>query len=491
MDGAGPQTPNFAITYGELPALFHRQVEATPVASPHALLRNDKLAAELGIDKAWFATDVALQAMAGNTRLPGAVPLAMAYSGHQFGGWSPLLGDGRALLIGEWVTPDGTRIDLHLKGSGPTSYSRNGDGRAALGPMLREYIVSEAFAGLGIPTTRSLAVVTTGEEVYRRVKEPGGILTRTAKSHVRVGTFQLAAANQDRDALQALLTHEITRNFGNVPGNENAAQWFLRQVIARQAPLIAQWMGAGFIHGVMNTDNMQVAGETIDFGPCAFMDVFHPQKVFSSIDEYGRYAWDKQPTIALWNLTRLAESLLSLFDENQDKAVEKATTELALFMPAFEKNFEKALLAKLGVTLPHKNDGAFIAQSFTHMMQGEADFTLFFRHLTQLAAGGPEKPFRKVMKDDAIADAFLSHWRGRLGVQGKPDVEAMQKANPIRIARNHRIEEAIQAAYAGDIAAALRLVEAVQNPFEERPDLEDLELPPREEEEVRQTFCGT
>jgi len=491
MDDARSQPLNFAITYGQLPVLFHRQVEATPVASPHVLLRNDKLAAELGIDKAWFASDAALQAMAGNAHLPGAVPLAMAYSGHQFGGWSPLLGDGRALLIGEWLTPDGTRVDLHLKGSGPTPYSRNGDGRSALGPMLREYIVSEAFAGLGIPTTRSLAVVTTGEEVYRRVKEPGGILTRTAKSHVRVGTFQLAASIQDRDALAALLAHEIARNFGSVPGDETAALWFLRQVIARQAPLVAQWMAVGFIHGVMNTDNMQVAGETIDFGPCAFMDAFHPQKVFSSIDSHGRYAWDKQPTMAFWNLTRLAESLLSLIDDKQDKAVELATAELTQFMPAFEMHFEAIMRAKLGLTTPQEKDGAFIAQVFTHMMRGEADHTLFFRHLTQIAAGGPEKPLRKVMKDDAIAEAFLVFWRERVAAEGRPDVAAMQKANPIRIARNHRVEEAIVAAYADDIAPAQRLIAALANPLEERADLEDLELPPREDEEVRQTFCGT
>jgi serine/tyrosine/threonine adenylyltransferase len=309
--------PSFSITFDRLPGLFFRHLDATPVSSPRWLLRNDRLAARLGISDDWFRSDAALQALAGNARLPGAIPLAMAYSGHQFGGWAPLLGDGRALLVGEIVAPDGSRFDLHLKGSGPTPYSRNGDGRAALGPMLREYIVSEAFAGLGIPTTRSLAVVATGDDVYRRQKEPGGVLTRVAKSHVRVGTFQLAAANQDVTAIKQLMHHELARNFGTPPDTENPAQWFLRQVIARQSVLIAQWMAVGFIHGVMNTDNMQVAGETIDFGPCAFMDVFHPQKVFSSIDHHGRYAWDKQPNIAQWNLTRVAESLLPLLDDEQ------------------------------------------------------------------------------------------------------------------------------------------------------------------------------
>jgi serine/tyrosine/threonine adenylyltransferase len=491
MDGDKAALPDFSITYGQLPPMFYRHVAATAVAKPQWLLRNDAHAAALGLPAGWLATESALSALAGNAPLPGTTPLAMAYSGHQFGGWSPLLGDGRALLIGEVVSSDGVRHDLHLKGSGATPYSRNGDGRAALGPMLREYIVSEAFAGLGIPTTRALAVVGTGEEVYRRTKEPGGILTRTARSHVRVGTFQFAAAHGDVPDLAALLNYETARNFPGLAAGESKALSFLRQVISRQALLIAPWMAAGFIHGVMNTDNMQVAGETIDFGPCAFMDKFHPQKVFSSIDHHGRYAWDQQATIAQWNLTRLAESLLPLLHQDKDQAVGLAKAELTLFMPAFENHFEALMRTKFGLTSAHPDDGAFIAQALTCMMQGEADFTLFFRRLTQLAAGGNDTPFQTVLNSTALAQTFLQLWRARLTAQGEPDVLSMQNANPVRIARNHRIEEAIQAAYAGDIAVALRLAEAVRRPFEERHDWEDLEVPPGDDEEVRQTFCGT
>ncbi len=489
MGSAAPRPPDFAITYGQLPALFHRRVPLTLVKEPAWALRNDELAKTMGIDAAWFASDAAVQAFAGNAPLPGAEPLAMAYSGHQFGGWSPLLGDGRALLAGEWIARDGTRFDLHLKGSGATHYSRNGDGRATLGAMLREYIVSEAFAGLGIPTTRSLCVVTTGEPVYRQTTEPGAVLTRVAKSHVRVGTFQLAAANRDTDALKALLTHELARNFPPVPEGTNPARAFLREVAARQASLIAQWMCAGFIHGVMNTDNMQVAGETIDFGPCAFMDRFHPQKVFSSIDQYGRYAWDKQPTIALWNLTRLAESLLSLLDDELDQAIEIAKDELARFMPAFEQHFENGMRAKLGWRGVEDSDGEAIATLFTHMMKGGADFTVFFRRLSQVAAGADESIMAGVFSAPDDAAAVLAHWRARAG--NTPDVAAMQKANPIRIARNHRVEEAIRAANTGDFSIAKRLIAAVQSPFTDEPAFADLEAPPTEGEEVRQTFCGT
>ncbi len=483
-----PRQPDFSIGFNSLPPLFYTETEAGNVANPHWVLRNDALARQLGLGD-WLQSPAALAALAGNARLPGAIPLAMAYSGHQFGGWSPLLGDGRALLAGEWLAPDGTRYDLHLKGSGATRYARNGDGRAALGPMLREYIVSEAFAGLGIPATRSLAVIATGEEVHRQKKEPGAVLTRVAKSHVRVGTFQLAAASGDRDALEALLLHELARNFAVVPTGDNAARWFLNQVIARQASLMAQWLAVGFIHGVMNTDNMQVAGETIDFGPCAFMDRFHPQKVFSSIDHHGRYAWDKQPGIAMWNLTRLAESLLALLDDDQDKSVAKARAELELFMPAFERHFESAMRAKLGWGAGADGDGELIAKLLGHLMTGEADFTLFFRHLTQLASGHDAAPLVALFNSEERAQGLLELWRQRAGTA--PDVAAMRCANPIFIARNHRVEEAISAANVGDTAPALKLLAVLQTPFAEQPEFSDLEMPPTEDEEVRQTFCGT
>lgn len=486
---AHAQTPTFPITYTDLPALFHHGAALDPVANPSWVLRNEALAETLGLDIAWLRSDDALQALAGNRPLPGARPIAMAYSGHQFGGFSPLLGDGRAQLAGEWLAPDGTRYDLHLKGSGPTPFARNGDGRATLSAMLREYIVSEAFAGLGIPTTRALAVIATGEAVHRQRKEPGAVLTRIARSHVRVGTFQLAAVHRDAEAIEALLSHELARNFPAPPPGLAPARHFLRSVIARQAKLIAQWMCVGFIHGVMNTDNMQVAGETIDFGPCAFMDRFHPQKVFSSIDRSGRYAWDKQPTIAVWNLARLAECLLSLLADDQDKAVTIAKEELALFMPAFEQHFEEGMRAKLGWRGADAGDGERIAAIFRHMMQGNADFTLFFRRLTQVAAGADDAVLSPVFATADEAAAALADWRIRAGAA--PDVDAMRCANPVYIARNHRVEEALAAASAGDLAPTRRLLQVLATPFTEQPGCADLEAPPSADEEVRQTFCGT
>ena len=481
--------PAFSTTYAQLPALFHYAVTQDAASRPSWVLRNEVLAEKLGLDVDWLRSPEALQALAGNVPLPGATPLAMAYSGHQFGGFSPLLGDGRAQLAGEWRAPDGTLHDLHLKGSGATVFARNGDGRATLSAMLREYIVSEAFAGLGIPSTRSLAVVATGDSVYRQKKEPGAVLTRVAKTHVRVGTFQLAAANRERDALAALLRRELARNFAAPPEGLAPPRHFLRRVIARQASLIAQWMCVGFIHGVMNTDNMQVAGETIDFGPCAFMDRFHPQKVFSSIDQYGRYAWDKQPGIALWNLTRLAESLLTLLDDEQDTAIAIAKEELSLFMPAFEQHFEEGMRAKLGWRGANGDDGERIATVFRHMMQGGTDFTLLFRRLTQVAGGADEAVLTQLFATPEEAATFTAHWRERAGPS--PDVDAMRRANPVYIARNHRVEEALAAANAGDLAPTRRLLNVLATPFSAQDGCEDLEQPPTGEEEVRQTFCGT
>ncbi len=480
----------FATTYGALPQLFHRAIALSPVPRPRWIVRNDALAKKLGIDAAWFAGDQALAALSGNAPLPDAAPLAMAYSGHQFGGWAPLLGDGRALLAGEWLAPDGIRFDLHLKGSGPTPFSRNGDGRATLGAMLREYIVSEAMAGLGIATTRSLAVVATGEPVHRQVSEPGAVLTRVALSHVRVGTFQFAAVNGTRADLAALADREIARNYPEISGPELYRD-FLRAVIARQANLVARWMCVGFIHGVMNTDNMSVAGETIDYGPCAFMDAFHPQKVFSSIDQFGRYAWDKQPAMALWNLTRLAESLLPLLHEERDAAIALATSELERFMPDFERHFESGMRLKFGLAGPHDSDGTFIANMLTHLMTGGVDFTLFFRRLTQVAADKPELALRKLFNDAAVADATLTSWRERVALTGTVDLPAMELSNPVIIARNHRVEEAIRAADQGELAPFQRLVAALQNPFVADAAFEDFELAPLPDEIVARTFCGT
>jgi serine/tyrosine/threonine adenylyltransferase len=443
-----------------LPEQFWRRASPIPVAAPRLIARNDPLADELGV-----ALDV--DVLSGNAPWPGFEPVSLAYSGHQFGHWNPLMGDGRAHLI---ATLDGG-WEVHLKGSGHTPFSRNGDGRSALGPMLREFIVSEAFAGLGIPTTRSLSVVSTGEEVYRRRKEPGGVLARVAKSHVRVGTFQFAAAHLGAEGMRVLYEHERARSHPHV----ETPQQFLANVIARQASLIAKWMCVGFIHGVMNTDNMAISGETIDFGPCAFIDVFHPQKVFSSIDEYGRYAWDQQPAIAQWNLTRFAESILSLLDAEQDKAVKLAKAELAKFYPQFEMHFETGMLAKLGIGERRDDDGEFIANMLRALMEEKLDFTLFFREATRGNWG---------------SKAGENIWHERLG-SATPDEELMRRSNPIYIARNHQVEAALREAESGNMVRFDTLVSLLRAPFIEQINMAGFEAAPLENEEVKMTFCGT
>jgi serine/tyrosine/threonine adenylyltransferase len=468
----------FEASYSNLPEALFRAANAVPVTAPQFIIQNEKLADEIGISAAWLKSDEALQSLSGNAPLPETPSIAMAYAGHQFGHFVPSLGDGRAILIGEVVGPDGVRRDLHLKGAGRTPYSRGGDGRATLGAMLREYIVSEAMAAFGIPTTRSLAVVATGEEVPRERLEHGAVLTRVARSHVRVGTFQYLSARGEDAAMQALVDYEIARNFAGAPAGPERFIWFLREVIARQAPLIAQWMNVGFIHGVMNTDNMSVCGETIDYGPCAFMDTFHPQKTFSSIDQNGRYAWDKQPVIALWNLTRLAEAMLPLIDADRAKAIELAETELHKFMPAFEMAFESGMAKKFGLA---KVDGEFIAQTLQAMAEGQADFTLFFSALTD---GADMSAF---FADTAAYDAWKKLWQA----QGEHDVTVMRAANPIFIPRNHRVEQAIAAANEGDMQPLHRLLKVLARPFEQQPEDADLAAAPTDFEEVTQTFCGT
>ncbi len=450
-----------------LPEQFWRRATPEPVDAPTFLAVNIELAQQLKLPPDIFERPETLAALAGNISWNDVEPVSLAYSGHQFGNWNPMMGDGRAHLI---ATLDGG-WELHLKGSGATPFSRNGDGRAALGPMLREYIISEAFAGLGIPTTRTLAVVATGEDVYRRRKEPGGIAARIAKSHVRVGTFQFAAAHLGKDGVQTLFEHERRRSH---PHTDNV-QAFLESVISRQATLIAKWMCVGFIHGVMNTDNMAISGETIDFGPCAFMDVFHPKKVFSSIDEYGRYAWDQQPAIGLWNLTRFAESLLPLLDDDTDKAVVLAKAELEKFYPQFECAFETGMLRKLGIDERREEDGAFIAEILRVLMDEKLDFTLFFRELTRGVSLSSQ------------ADAI---WRNRLG-GGEPDVKIMQRSNPIYIARNHQVEAALREAETGNMTRFDTLVGLLKAPFTEAENMTGFEAPPLEDEEVKLTFCGT
>ncbi len=446
---------------------FWRRAQPLHVSSPEFLAVNTELAADLGLSADIFEKPETLLALSGNAPWGDVEPVSLAYSGHQFGNWNPLMGDGRAHLIatlkGGW--------ELHLKGSGATPFSRNGDGRAALGPMLREYVISEAFAGLGIPTTRCLAVVATGEEVYRRRREPGGIVARIAKSHVRVGTFQFAAAHLGKEGIQTLFEHERTRSHPHVADTRE----FLGSVISRQAKLIAQWMCVGFIHGVMNTDNMAISGETIDFGPCAFMDVFHPQKVFSSIDAYGRYAWDQQAGIGLWNLTRFAESLLPILADDAEAAVEIAKAELALFNPQFELAFETGMMRKLGITNWHNDDAEFIAEMLRILMDEKLDYTLFFRELT---------------RDVSISAQAEALWRKRLdGVA--PDYGVMKSSNPIYTARNHQVEAALLEAENGNMVRFDTLVELLKTPFVERESMPGFEAAPLPDETVTQTFCGT
>jgi serine/tyrosine/threonine adenylyltransferase len=480
-----PSPPFFVSTYSKLPESLFRAAEPKPVAAPKAVFLNDVLATKIGISTQWLHSANALNALAGNRSLPEIPRIAMAYAGHQFGNFVPSLGDGRAVLLGEI-----NGYDLHLKGSGRTVFSRGGDGRATLSAMLREYIISEAMAALDIPTTRSLAVIATGEGVPREKLEHGAVLTRVAKSHVRVGTFQYLAARGDEAAMQALVDHEFTRNFPGAPKGPERFIWFLRQVISRQASLIAKWMGVGFIHGVMNTDNMQVAGETIDYGPCAFMDAFDPQKTFSSIDRSGRYAWDKQPVIALWNLTRLAEAMLPLFASETGASIALAEAELKAFMPQFETEFELGMAHKLGFADLKERDTEFIALTLQNMANAGADFTLFFSALTEALQTRNNTKVRKFFTDHTAAELWWEKWQTRLATEGD-SLALMQKANPNFIPRNHRVAQALAAAEVNDFQPLMKLLKVVSSPFEQHQSEQDLALPPLPDEEVTQTFCGT
>ncbi len=492
-------------SYRALPAEFFAAAPVSPAPSPQWVVFNDALAAQLGLPQG-AATPELLEWLSGGAPPAGRENIALAYSGHQFGGWNPQLGDGRAAMLGEIVAPDGSTYDVHLKGSGPTKFARRGDGRATLSAMLREYIVSEAMAGLKIPTTRALAVVATGAPVYRETTHPGAVLTRIARSHVRVGTFQYAA-NEDarRDdgpmLTRALADHCIARHFPELAGQKDAYLAFYGAVVARQARLIARWMLVGFIHGVMNTDNMSIAGETIDFGPCAFMDGFNRRQVFSSIDAAGRYAFNRQAPIASWNLARLAETLLPLFDPDDAVALRKAQETLEGFQPAYVAALAHGLERKLGLKPGDSANEPLIARMWRLLETGKADFTLFFRRLTQVAAGADETAFLDLFAEtDAAAREeaanFLAEWRAVTAGEDFPSRLALMRAsNPVVIARNHRVEQALAAANEGDLAPFWRLCAALKDPFQdpappERPE-DDLEAPPRPEERVHETFCGT
>lgn len=478
----------FDNTYAQLPERFYARQIPSPVPEPSLVRVNRSLAATLSIDPAWLESPAGVRELSGNAIPEGAEPIAQAYAGHQFGHFVPQLGDGRAILLGEVIGENGKRYDIQLKGSGRTPFSRDGDGKSALGPVIREYLVSEAMHALGVPTTRALAAVATGEKVMRQEGHvTGGVFTRVASSHIRIGTFQYFYARRDLEAVRELADYSISRHYPELAEREDRYVGLIESVAVAQADLIAQWMSLGFIHGVMNTDNMAVSGETIDYGPCAFMDTFHPQQVFSSIDSRGRYAWGNQPDIGLWNLTRLAETLLPLLSEDGEEAKAMAEKALSLFSERFADQYIARFRAKLG--LPESAPVEIIQKCLDLLAEQAVDFTLFFRRLTQVANGESADKLGSLFSDRESFEAWFIAWRKAADLdQGVAD---MKRANPVLIPRNHRVEQAIQAAYDGDYAVFHRLVEAWANPYEEPGEYEDLEAPPMPEEVVHKTFCGT
>lgn len=479
---------NLENSYANLPDKFYSTINPNPVEAPKLVVLNESLTKELGLNVEALKGEDALNVFAGNKVPEGGSSLAQAYAGHQFGNFT-MLGDGRALMVGEQITPKGNRLDIQLKGSGRTPYSRGGDGRAALGPMLREYIISEAMHGLGIPTTRSLAVVTTGEPVIRETNLPGAIMTRVASSHLRVGTFEFARQWGSVDELHALADYAIERHYPNVKDDENPYLSFYKEVIKRQASLIAKWQLTGFIHGVMNTDNMTISGETIDYGPCAFMDKYDPATVFSSIDVQGRYAYGNQPSIGGWNLARFAETLIPLFHDDQEKAVEMAQEALSDYGDQFNSNWMSGMRAKLGLFNEEKEDEALIKELLNLMKDHSADYTNTFRALTL-----HKKEDTKLFNSPDF-DEWYKNWQERLerqtGSKESSD-ELMRNSNPAVIPRNHRVEEALEAAVQNeDYSVMEKLLNALSNPFAYSPEQEKYcKLSPENGGSYR-TFCGT
>jgi uncharacterized protein YdiU (UPF0061 family) len=480
----------FDNSYARLPEALYSRISPVPVAQPGLAILNENLADELGLDVDALR-DSGAEIFAGNKIPEGAEPIAQAYAGHQFGHFTNL-GDGRAVLLGEQITPGGGRFDIQLKGSGQTPYSRRGDGRAALGPMLREYIMSEAMHALGIPTTRSLAVAMTGDEIIREEMLPGAVLTRVAASHIRVGTFEYANAIGDREALEALTRHTLQRHYAELSGADNAAMALFEGVLERQAKLIAQWVCVGFVHGVMNTDNMALSGETIDYGPCAFIDTYDPAMVFSSIDRGGRYAYGNQPNIAHWNLARLAEALLPLIDDDKDKAVAAVEGVLDKFPDRFRAHYTAGLRAKLGLLTDEETDYELAKEFLDWMKESEADFTSSFSALTKrIQTWHAEGP---LSFGGAPMRSWLEKWDARLERQQKSKGEVvglMRRANPVVIPRNYRVEEALSAAAAGNFSAMHRLLDALRNPFEETATNEPYREAPLPGGQPYRTFCGT
>jgi uncharacterized protein YdiU (UPF0061 family) len=489
--------PNpFKNSYFDLGPHFYQSITPTPVHNPDLIIYNESLSKELGLAETVLGPPVDPQLFAGNQVPDGAQPLAMAYSGHQFGQFNPNLGDGRAILLGQVLDSQGRSLDIHLKGTGQTAFSRNGDGRAALGPVLREYLVSEAMSQLGVPTTRALAAVTTGEEVYRDNVLPGGIITRIAASFVRIGTFEYFLARRQKDSLGLLADYVIEYHYPHLKEAEKPYLALLDAVIEGQAALIAQWMHIGFIHGVMNTDNMSVLCETIDYGPCAFMDHYAHDQVFSSIDHYGRYAYNNQPNIALWNLTRFAECLLPLFDEDEETAVDMVTVRLERFVDRYQRHWLTGMRAKLGFDTEHDEDGKLIEELFDIMASGRVDFTLTFYHLSQLDLDAADDTDIQVLfNHDGAFNRWLDQWRQRLRREASDDEKrkgSMQSINPVYIPRNHQIEAAIRAAEdSNDFSVFHALHEVLQQPYVYQQGKEAYMQPPEPHEVVHKTFCGT
>jgi uncharacterized protein YdiU (UPF0061 family) len=479
---------NFDNTYARLPELFYARLNPVPVREPRLAVLNRSLAQSLGLNLESLAAEDGISVLSGNRIPEGAEPLAQAYAGHQFG-YFTMLGDGRAILLGEHVTPAGERFDIQLKGSGRTPFSRLGDGRAALGPMLREYIISESMHALGIPTSRSLAVVTTGEPVFRETALPGAILTRVSSSHIRVGTFEYVARRAGREGVQILADYTLGRHYPDLLSAEKPYLSLLEAVMERQASLVARWMSVGFIHGVMNTDNMALSGETIDYGPCAFMDSYDPATVFSSIDQAGRYAFNNQPHMAQWNLTRFAETLLPLLHSDQAAALRLAEGAIASFPERFRRHWLSAMRAKLGLFTEEAEDHSLAEDLLNCMHRNGADYTNTFRSLAQGVQSDVPLP------GDAAFAEWVTRWQARLARQPQSKESAAQlmlSHNPAVIPRNHRVEEALEAAVErGDFAPMNRLLDVLSKPYDDPPEPDVYHLPPAPSERVYQTFCGT
>ena len=498
---SGPPSIRFGFTntYARLPENFYARLDPTPVAAPRLVKLNVELARQLGLDPEALTSAEGVEVLAGNRIAEGSEPLAIAYAGHQYGHFVPQLGDGRAILLGEVMAGDGARYDIQLKGSGRTPFSRGGDGRAALGPVLREYIVSEAMAALGVPTTRTLAAVTTGEQVIRETFLPGAVVTRVAASHLRVGTFEYFAARRDTESIRTLANYAIARHYPDAAGAAQPFRALLDGVITRQAHLVAQWMQLGFIHGVMNTDNTSISGETIDYGPCAFMEAFDPATVFSSIDRHGRYSYGNQPHIALWNLTRLAESLLPVLEQaagSESAAMESANEALAAFAPQYDAAQFAGFRRKLGLSSERDGDIALVQDLMQRMALNGADFTLTFRSLCDAAeTAEADAKVRSLFTASDAYDPWAKLWRRRLEQEpasAHDRATAMRKVNPAFIPRNHLVEAALSAAKERqDFQPFEELLEVVSIPYEDRPEFERYTRPALPEERVLQTFCGT